>query len=261
MPIAHTHRAQVHYSQEGEGPALLLLHGTGGDGFSHWGPLQRHLAGHTRLCPDFSGSGQTRDDQQALTLDELVAQALAVIDHSGHERVAVAGYSLGAVVAAALAARYPERVAQLLLVAGFAGGDDARSQLQFGLWRDLAALDTEVMARFLLLTGAHPNWLAQQPAAQLQKRIQAVVRFTQWPGMRRQIALDSELDIRHELARITAPTLCITGSHDQMVPAYASDVLAHGIAGARSQVIEAGHLLPLEQPEALAAAIRHFLAA
>jgi len=259
MPFANTPAARVHYTIEGSGPALFLLHGTGGDGFSHWGQLLRHLTPtHTVICPDYAGSGQTTDTGEPLQLDDLVAQIIAVADACGQESVDLVGYSLGAVIAAALAARHPQRVRKLILVAGFAGGADSRSELQFGLWRELIARDHALMARFILLTGCHPSWLSAQPAAALEKRVAAIVKFTNWAGMARQADLDARVDIRAELAQIQAPTLIIAGSQDQMVPRAQTQVLADEITGAVFQQLDTGHLMPMEQPEALATAIAGF---
>lgn len=260
MPFVQAGNARVHYTREGDGPPLMLLHGTGGDGFSHWGQLTRHLTpGRQVLCPDYAGSGRTEDDGGTLTLDTLVDQMLAVLDAEGLACVDLAGYSLGAVIAAALAARHPRRVRRLVLVAGFAGGEDSRAHLQFGLWRDLIAHDRALMARFILLTGCSPAWLAAQSQAQIDKRVTAILRFTNWEGMARQTALDSLLDIRTELSAITAPTLVIAGDGDQMVPGQLTDALAAGITGSRQLGLPGGHLLPMEQPEALARAILGFV--
>lgn len=259
MPFANTPTARVHYTVEGSGPALLLLHGTGGDGFSHWGQLLRHLTpAHTVICPDYAGSGQTTDSDEPLQLDDLVAQIVAVADACGQASFDLVGYSLGAVIAAALAARYPQRVRSLVLVAGFAGGADSRSELQFGLWRELIARDHAVMARFILLTGCNPQWLSAQPSAVLEKRVAAIVKFTNWAGMARQADLDARVDIRAELALIQAPTLVIAGSQDQMVPRALTQVLADEIAGAVFQELNTGHLMPMEQPEELALVVSDF---
>ena len=262
MPFANTATARAHYTVEGNGPALLLLHGTGGDGFSHWGQLLRHLTPkHTVICPDYAGSGQTTDGGDPLQLDDLVTQIVAVADACGQTTFDLVGYSLGAVIAAVVAARHPQRVRSLVLVAGFAGGSDSRSELQFGLWRELIARDQALMARFILLTGSHPQWLSAQPSAVLEKRVTAIVKFTNWAGMARQADLDARVDIRAELALIQAPTLVIVGSQDQMVPRAQTQVLADGIAGATLQELDAGHLMTLEQPEALALAIAQFVMA
>lgn len=256
MPFATTPSARVHYTVEGSGPALLLLHGTGGDGFSHWGQLLRHFTDtHTVICPDYAGSGRTTDSGDPLKLDDLVAQVLAVADAGGQQPFDLVGYSLGAVIAAALAARHPQRVRSLVLVAGFAGGLDSRSVLQFGLWRDLISRDPELMARFILLTGCSPAWLGAQPSAAVEKRVAAIVKFTNWAGMARQADLDARVDIRAELPRIQAPTLVIAGSEDQMVPRALTQVLADEIPGAVFRELDTGHLMTLEQPEALATLI------
>lgn len=252
--------ARVHYSVTGDGPALMLLHGTGGDGYAHWGQLMPALApGRRVICPDYAGSGQTRDHGGPLQLDELVEQALAVADACAEARFDLVGYSLGAVVAAVIAARHPARVRRLVLVAGFTGGEDSRAALQFGLWRDLIAQDHDLMARFILLTGCSPDWLAAQSEAQLAKRTAMIVKHTRWDGMARQADLDARLDIRAELADIQAPTQVISGSHDQMVPAALTDALAAGIAGSSRLTLPGGHLLPLEQPRKLAEAILAFV--
>lgn len=260
MPHVDTATASVSYTVEGEGPGLVLVHGTGGDGFSHWGSLIRHLRDQrTVICPDYAGSGTTRDHGGPLQLDELVAQVLAVADACGQDSFDLAGYSLGAVVAAAIAARHPQRVRRLVLVAGFAGGEDGRSRLQFGLWRELIARDTGLMARLLLLTGASPAWLATMPSTQIDKRVAAIVKFTRWEGMARQADLDERLDIRAELGNIIAPTLLVAGNQDQMVPRALTQAMANGITGSRWLEMDAGHLLPMEQPEALATTILAFV--
>lgn len=259
MPFASAPGANVHYTVAGEGPALVLLHGTGGDGFTHWGQLLAHLPGRRVICPDYAGSGQTTDGGGVLQLDDLVAQVLAVLDACGEQAVDLVGYSLGAVVATVIAAKHPERVRRLVLVAGFVGGEDGRSTLQFGLWQQLIAQDHALMARFLLLTGCHPDWLAAQPAERIARRLQAIVKHTDWAGMARQAELDGRLDIRPLLARVHAPTQVIVGSEDQMVPARQTDALVAGITGASRVSLPAGHLLPLEQPTALATTLLAFV--
>ena len=260
MPFASLPGTEVHYTVDGDGPALMLLHGTGGDGFTHWGQLLRHLPGRRVICPDYAGSGRTTDAGGPLQLEDLADQMLAVMDACGDSTVDLVGYSLGAVLAAFIAAHHPGRVRRLVLIAGFTGGNDARADLQFGLWRDLIRQDTALMARFLLLTGAHPAWLAAQTGEQLARRIAAVVRYTNWSGMARQVDLDARVDIAPLLRNITAATRLITGSHDTMVPAVQSDRL-QAIRGASQVSLPAGHLLPLEVPAELAREILAFVEA
>jgi len=112
-----------------------------------------------------------------------------------------------------------------------------------------------------LLTGCSPQWLSSQPTAVLEKRVAAIVKFTNWNGMARQADLDARVDIRAELAQIQARTRVIVGREDQMVPRALSQVLADEIPDATLSVIDAGHLIPMEQPVELARTILAFSAA
>ena len=67
------------------------------------------------------------------------------------------------------------------------------------------------------------------------------------------------MDIRAELAQIQARTRVIVGREDQMVPRALSQVLADEIPDATLSVIDAGHLIPMEQPMELARVIAEFV--
>src|SRR5881394_3669134 len=99
MPKVTLGDAVVHYDRTGDGPALLLLHGTAASR-EQWGPLTAKAGGFTVLAPDFPGSGLTTDHGGPLTTEVLAAQAEAVLDHAGFAGAHVAGHSLGGVVAA-----------------------------------------------------------------------------------------------------------------------------------------------------------------
>lgn len=260
MPHVSTPSAQVSYSVEGSGPGLVLVHGTGGDGFSNWGPLVRHFSDiRSVICPDYAGSGSTRDHGGPLQLDELAEQVVAAALDAGQECFDLVGFSLGAVVAARIAASQPQRVRSLVLVAGFAGGPESRSQLQFGLWHDLIANDREAMARLILLTGFSPAFLSSLSSEELAKRQAAILKFTQWEGMLRQTELDLRLDIRDQLGGITAPTRVIACGQDQMVPPALVRALADSLGCTDYLTLDSGHLVPLERPQELATAIREHI--
>ena len=70
-------------------------------------------------------------------------------------------------------------------------------------------------------------------------------------GGDRQAELDATIDIRAELPRIRAQTLVIGMQQDRLVPPAHCRDLAAGIAGARYEQIDCGHLVTLEQPGAL----------
>src|SRR5947209_20543814 len=108
-------RADVAYDVQGSGDAVVLLHPTGGSRIV-WSMMLPSLTARWRVVmPEFSGAGETVDDGGALEVDELVAQVDGVIEALGIDRYHLAGYSLGAAIAAALAAEHGARVRSLAL--------------------------------------------------------------------------------------------------------------------------------------------------
>ncbi|WP_172329429.1 alpha/beta fold hydrolase [Mangrovicoccus sp. HB161399] len=249
--------ASVGYRDHGRGPALVLVHGTGGDGEANWAGVAAQLPGRRILRPDYAGSGLTRDAGGALTLDMLAAQVLAAADHAGAETFDLAGFSLGAAVAVRIAARQPVRVRSLVALGGFATGTDPRSRMQFDHWIELAGRDRAALARLLLLTGFSADFVAGM--ADIGEVLRGMEATTDWDGMARQARLDRELDISGDLADVRARTLVLGNRSDQMVPPSASAALAAGIPGARLGWIDGPHLSPMECPGAVAAAISGFL--
>src|SRR3546814_8285611 len=73
--------ARVAYRVDGAGPAVVLLHGTAGDGETHWGPVAARLAQRwTVVRPDYSGSDETRNGGGPLSVAGLDAQAVAAAE-------------------------------------------------------------------------------------------------------------------------------------------------------------------------------------
>jgi pimeloyl-ACP methyl ester carboxylesterase len=102
----------------GSGPALLLLHGTGG----HLETYQKNvtaLSEHFRLIvPDMIGHGYTGRPDVAYTLDDYADHLFALLDHAGAPSAFISGESIGGCIAAWMALRSPGRVGALVLNTG-----------------------------------------------------------------------------------------------------------------------------------------------
>ena len=101
-----------------KGSPILLLHGLGCAG-SIWTQVAELLAPHHQiLVPDLLGFGQSPWPDIQYTVDDHLAALERMLEDHGldHSVVDIAGHSMGAVLAAELAARYPERVGRLALV-------------------------------------------------------------------------------------------------------------------------------------------------
>ncbi len=138
MPTTTVDGATVHYTTTGAGPGLVMVAGTGLDSQINYGHLVPAFAERrTVVLPDYAGSGATVEPSGPLEVDVLAGQIAAVAERSADGPVDLLGYSLGAVVAAAVAATHTHLVRRLVLVAGWPGPDDARQQLAFDLWQRL----------------------------------------------------------------------------------------------------------------------------
>lgn len=245
----------VSYRRDGRGPGLLLLHGTNSDGRSGFGHLITHFTGHrTVITPDYAGAGRSTLPEGPLSVELLAGQVAAVVTDYGEGPVDLLGTSLGAVVAAATAASRPELVRRLVLVAGWAG-PDARHRLVFETWKRLQQLDPELGTRFGLALAFSPPFLAglgQERLGQLTTRGPATATD-------RRIDLGLRADIRRLLPRITAPTLVVGLTRDQLVPVEHSRALHAAIPDSRYAEIDSGHAVHLEKPDELVRLTRAFL--
>jgi len=108
---------------------VLAIHGITANMMA-WASVARELARYrvTMLAPDLRGRGESAALRGPYGFAAHVADLLAVLDHAGVQRAVLAGHSMGAYVAARLAAEHPERAAGLVLVDGGASFDGIAPQ-------------------------------------------------------------------------------------------------------------------------------------
>jgi pimeloyl-ACP methyl ester carboxylesterase len=256
MPTVSVSGTDVHYSLSGDGPGLVLVHGSSMDAASNFGHLVGQLTDrHAVITPDYAGSGQTTAPAGELTLDLLVDQVTAAARDATTGRVDLVGFSLGAVVAASLAARHPDLVRRLVLVAGWTHSDDPRLRLGMEFWGRLMDVDPELASVHGPLVAFSPAFLSGLGHDGLAQ----IVTAKPAPGTRRQIDLNLRVDIRDQLPRITAPTLVVGCALDYLVPVQHARGLHQAIPHSRYVELDSGHVVFLERPAELIAIVREFL--
>ena len=241
MPSVRVGPVDVAYGVDGSGDPIVLIHGTTSSRASFALQIPALCEKYRVLTPEYPGSGETVDHEpdRALTVEELAAQAIAVADDAGADRFHVAGWSLGAVVAAAVAAMVPTRVRSACLVNGWVT-TDARMSFTFDFWNRLLDTSPELFARYAMADGL----TAAAHAAFTNAGVEAVIPETAAafaPGSKRQI----DLDKRQTRVQITLR------SEDRWVDIAHSRQLASAIANSRLVELACGHLVPTEQAEAL----------
>ena len=111
---------RIHYSIEGSGPPLLLLHGLGASGDLNWripGWVAALRAKHRLILVDHRGHGESEKPHHAAaySIEQMAADALAVLDAEGVRETAVVGYSMGSMIAMDLLLNAPSRFTSAVL--------------------------------------------------------------------------------------------------------------------------------------------------
>jgi len=243
---------------EGDGRApIVLVHGTGGSPATHFGYVYPMLASRGRVIAitlvDPAGRGT-----HELHISDFVAQVAAVMRHVLPATPAVlVGYSLGAVVAAVVAAEHPDLIESLVLVSGWAH-TDTQQILRNDVWRELRSSGTDLIKEYSVFCAFGGPFLASKTREEIQPAIDAVVIT---PFTEAQMDLNRRIDIRESLGTVTAPTLIVASTHDQMVPVRHQKYLLGAIDDARYTEISSGHAVVFERPAELIAVIEKFIAA
>ncbi|RKH13220.1 alpha/beta fold hydrolase, partial [Corallococcus sp. CA047B] len=236
-------------------------------GAEGWRPQVRGLASRFHcLCLDNRGFGASQPLGEALTLELMAQDVLALMDAQGWASAHVVGHSLGGLVALYVARRARERVRSLALLCTFASGAVPTRltprMLAMGL---RTRLGTRRMRRhaFLRMVLA-PDDLAQVDKDALAEQLAELFGHDladQPPVAMRQFQAMRRADATPFLAGFAGlPTLVVSATHDPIAPPAAGQALAAGIPGARFvEVPNASHSITLRLPEQLNALLREHL--
>lgn len=204
-------------------------------------------------APEFPGLGHA-PPEKAPTIDGVADRVATAIRAMPGRRAVVCGLSMGGYVALSLAVRHPDTVVALVLASTRAEADDdaSRAARNAGIAR-IRGGDLEGYLDELV-----PRLLAADAPAELLARVREIAAGQSPEAVAAALgALRDRRDRSGDLAAISVPALILWGAADRITPRPAAQALAAGIPAARLEVIGgAGHLLALEQPEAVAAALR-----
>lgn len=250
---------KVEFRQSGGGPDLLLLHSllTELTVFDRIAPL---LAGKRRVTcinlPGFGASGPRALDSVGAYADHVAGamDALALPADT-----AVFGNGFGAFVALELAIRHGGRFGRLMVADTLAAFPEAARAPFRGMAEKVraggmpAVLDTAIGRMFPpAFAAAHPEAVAARKSALSGADPECFARAC--------LAL-AALDLRASVPGIRNPSLVMCGALDQTTPPALARELAQAIPGAQwREIAGSGHCPMLEQPEALVALMREFLA-
>jgi pimeloyl-ACP methyl ester carboxylesterase len=256
---------QLHVRQSGppDAPAVVLLHGFGSS-LHTWDAWAQGLARtHRVVRVDLPGSGLSPPDPAQDYRDERsLDMLLALMDSLGLQRSSWVGHSMGGRIAWTLAARFPERVDKLVLVApdgfasfGFEYGKPMEVPATLGLMRHV--LPKPLLRMNLKSAYARPEALSDAVTTRYHDLILA-------PGARQAMLYRLRQTMLQEpkplLRQIKAPSLLVWGEADAMIPVSNAQDYLQAIEGSRLvSWPQVGHLPQEEAAESSLQAVADFL--
>lgn len=261
MPKVPVNGAALEVLDQGQGPAILFIHGFPLN-HSMWEPqIDAFQKDHRIIAPDLRGFGGSTFTAGTVSMRQYADDLLAVLDHLDvTSPVTLCGLSMGGYIAWQFVEKYPDRLNALILCDTKASADSedaiasrhklAESVLKKGAGVVAQAMPEKLFAKTTLkdrtdivedckqmMLAAHPEGIA------------AALR-----------GMAERPDMSALLPKIKVPTLVIVGEEDQITTAQEMSRMASAISEATFvEVHDAGHMAPLEQPLPVNHAIKTFL--
>jgi pimeloyl-ACP methyl ester carboxylesterase len=246
-----TEAGRLVYWEGGEGPPVVLLHGSG-DAGGTWAAVAADLVGDYRLLiPDLAGHGASEPAEGVLPMGTIFAGLEALLDETALETPTLTGNSMGAWLAMLYAHRHPERVSRVIAINGGA---------ILGEPSDLTLMPADrEQARRVMAALRDPS----SPPLPDEVLDDIVARAGTGPIARMMLDLAGMMGylLDGKLSEIETPVDLLWGESDGLMKVSYAEKMAAGLPRARITLIpKCGHIPMGECPERFSALLREVLA-
>lgn len=226
---------------------LVLVHELGGM-LESWDDVMPAVAREYRVLRyDQRGFGLSEKCKGTLTLDTMAADLAGLLDGLGIEAPChVAGMALGGGIALGFAARYPQKIARLVVSSPAVGSSDASRP---GTLARADAVERDGMRGVCetSLARSYPEILRGDAARFETYRLRWLANATDgFAAINRMLA---GMDMAADYAKITCPTLVIAAEHDMLRPPAVIEPIAAAIQNARYVETASGHFMAVQTPD------------
>ena len=229
---------RIAYAESGSGPPLVFVRGWISHLESLWGdPLFRRFiealhARHLVIRYDARGNGLSDRPSRAPTLNDLVLDLEAVVEHLGLKRAILYATAFGGPIAVAYAVRHPEHVDRMVLSGTFARGSAITSPMR----QRVTTLALRYFPEMAFLLLGHVTQPEGQPSG--YRRPELVHKMIA-PDVAAQLyKLAFGLDLRDMLKQVVTPTLVLHRRDSQSIPLHQGREVASLIPGAKLVVLD-----------------------
>lgn len=253
--VCETNGVGIHYLRTGgPKPALVLLHGLTGSG-ACWTPVARALqADYDVVMPDARGHGGSSTPRAAYRYEDHASDVVHLFRDLGLARPMLLGHSMGGLTAALVASRKAGVLRALVLV--------DPTFLNPERQREVYESDVAEQHRYLL--GMEKNDVLAQARVRHPRRSSEMLELLVEARLQTRVDAFDVLtppnpDYRQLMGAIDVPTLLVIGDSPVVTFEMATELRSLNPRVRVERIPDAGHGLPYDQPERLAAAVRFFL--
>ncbi len=230
-------------------PPVILIHGAGGIHLS-WPPQIRRLADEKIYALDLPGHGKSEGAGRQ-SVDEYAEDVIAFMKELKIRAAVIVGHSMGGAVALTLALKYPKQVLGLGLL-----GSGSKLRVAPVLL-ETAGSPNSFESAVDMVNGNCFSSESPKNLIELSKRHMLGIRP---PVLLGDLQACNEFDVTSQLEKLSVRTLIICGAEDKMTPLKFSESLHDGIINSQLHVLDhAGHMVMLEQPDAVADLLKQFI--
>ncbi len=230
-------------------PATILIHGAGGNHL-YWPPEVRRMGAERIYAIDLPGHGKSEGFGRQ-SIPDYAHCVLDFMDALKIRKAIFVGHSMGGAIAMTLALEHPRRTLGLGLVSS-----SARPRVNPTLIDDLASPST-----FPIAAQKITDWsFSLETDARLKEQALRRLMEVRPSVLLGDLTACDSFDATPRLGKIKVPTLIMCGGQDKMTPIHHSQTMKDKIKTAVLQNIDgAGHMLMLENPQAVASTLHLFL--
>jgi pimeloyl-ACP methyl ester carboxylesterase len=229
-------------------PPVILIHGAGGTHIS-WPPQIRRLADENIYALNLSGHGKSEGAGRQ-SVDEYADDVIAFMNELNIRAAVIVGISLGGAVALTLALKHPKKVLGLGLI-----GSGSKLRVSPEILETVRNLSMFEFGVDMVIENCFRSTTSQSLIEQ-SKKTMLEIRPSVLLG---DFLACNEFDVTDQLEKISIPTIIICGAEDKMTPPKYSELLRDGIVNSQIHVLNAGHMVMLEQPNAVADLLKQFI--
>jgi pimeloyl-ACP methyl ester carboxylesterase len=254
---------RVHYRDRGQGPAIVLLHGSNASLFTWEGWVETLARDHRVVTLDLPGHGLTGPDPEARYSAQEMADFLDRFATALHlERFSLAGNSMGGGVALCYALAHPDKLDKLILVDAHAYPQAPPLVLRLYATPIVGNIARWVTPRFAVAKSVRDVYgdPARVTSEQVDRYDDLLLRDGNREATRLRLSQRRDDGLPARLGNIHTPTLIIWGSRDRWILPANGERLAHDIPGAHLIMLDGlGHIPMEENPKASVTPVAAFL--